>query len=111
MIVTLSKKNYYTNFQLLRRQSMSQLYYNDVITDIASCKNKNEVINYFRRIDDKRLTDDEWQDILETIAEKCDTSIETVLSCLDLPDGTDFDAYIANEIPTFYEENKYDTRD
>ena len=89
---------------------MSQLYYNDVITDITSCETKNEVINYFRRIDDKRLTDDEWQDILETIAEKCDTSIETVLSCLDLPDDTNFGAYIANEIPTFYEENKYDTR-
>ncbi len=84
---------------------MSQLYYNDVITDIASCKTKNEIINYFRRIDDKRLTDDEWQDILETIAEKCETSITNILACFDLPDDTNFEEYIIHETVDYPKEN------
>ena len=76
---------------------MSQLYLNDVTTDIASCDTTNEVINYFRRVDETRLEEDEWQELLEDVAEKCNATVETVLSCLELPDDTDFEAYIKEE--------------
>ena len=87
---------------------MSQLYYNDVVTDIASCNTTNEVINYFRKIDDKRLTDDEWQELLSDIAEKCNTSVTTVLSCLEQPDDTNFEEYIKSEEIEYPMENNDD---
>ena len=77
---------------------MSQLYYNDVVTDIASCDTVNETINYLRRVDDTRLEDDDWHELLEDVAEKCNTTVDIVLSCLEQPDDTDFEAYIKDEM-------------
>ena len=84
---------------------MSQLYYNDVVTDLSSCDTINENINYLRRVHDTSLTDEEWQDILADTAEKCNTTIETVLSCFDLPDGTDFEEYIKDETIEYPQED------
>lgn len=76
---------------------MSQLYYNDVVTDLASCDTANETINYLRRIDDARLDNEEWQEILEDTADKLDTTVDIILSCFDQLDDTDFESYIKAE--------------
>ena len=86
---------------------MSQLYYNDITTDLASCNTTNEKINYLRRIRDESLTDEEWQDILTDTAEACNTTIDIILSCFELPDDTNFEKYIADETVEYPEEKQH----
>ena len=71
--------------------------YNEIINNLEFLSNTNEIVNYFKNIDDNKLDDNEYQDILEKTANKCSTSTEVILSCLELPDNTDFESHISEE--------------
>ena len=61
----------------------NNIYYNDIITDIASLDAKDEVINYLKRVNDDKLGEFEWQDILDTAAEKFNISVNDILAELE----------------------------
>ncbi len=77
---------------------MSNLYLNGILTDIESLSESNEIINYFRRIRTDELDDIEYQEVIETVADECMATPELVLACLEMEDGSDYEAFFADEM-------------